>query len=141
VIAAPTPRVDLDPRSIALAITVQGEPVPKERPRVGRRGTRTPEKTRTWEQVIAIHARRALGASGVDGRSIFGVALTFVSGDRRARDIDNLVKLVFDSLNKLLWRDDCQVQELHARLVRGCANARTEILAFRIAPQEDDGAA
>jgi crossover junction endodeoxyribonuclease RusA len=142
VIAARTPSVALDPAAVALAITVPGEPVSKERPRSslvrGRIVVRTAPKTSAWEQVIALHARQTLRGAEPDATSTFGVALMFVSGDRRQRDIDNLVKLALDALNEVLWKSDHQIQELCSRLVRGGRVPRTEIVVYRINPFEEN---
>lgn len=34
-------------------------------------------------------------------------------------DIDNLTKSCLDSLNSVLWKDDCQIVELHAKKIFG----------------------
>lgn len=41
------------------------------------------------------------------------VSLILHPPTKRAYDIDNRIKPLLDSLNKLLWKDDCQVCELH----------------------------
>ena len=60
------------------------------------------------------------------------VALTlrFYSGKgRKGRppDLDNLIKLVQDSLTGILWKDDAQVKRLVAERFHGQGTPRTEI--------------
>ena len=42
------------------------------------------------------------------------VSMFFFMQDRRTRDLDNWVKSVTDALNKLVYDDDGQIDELHA---------------------------
>lgn len=139
-IAAPTPTVELDPLAVALSISVPGEPISKGRPRVvrsargsGRPITYTPQATAAQEQLVALYARQGMAGRDRDEASAFGVSLTFHLRTRVRRDIDNLSKLILDALNGIVWGDDSQVEELHARLVRGAADPRTGILVYRIA--------
>jgi Holliday junction resolvase RusA-like endonuclease len=60
----------------------------------------------------AVRLIRSSVAKPVTGR--LAVAITLCEPDRRRRDIDNYVKLLFDAANGLLWRDDAQVVDLHA---------------------------
>jgi Holliday junction resolvase RusA-like endonuclease len=46
------------------------------------------------------------------------LTVTFYRGDRVGCDLDNLVKLVSDGLNKLAFTDDKLVERLDARLHR-----------------------
>jgi crossover junction endodeoxyribonuclease RusA len=40
-------------------------------------------------------------------------------GDKRKRDLDNSNKLILDSLQKGLFVDDCQIDDLHIRRLLG----------------------
>jgi crossover junction endodeoxyribonuclease RusA len=106
-----------------MRITIPGEPVPKQRPRLGKNGTvYTPKQTRVAEDVIrwmltSSHVRPAEGD--------VAVFLDFSTSSRRRVDLDNLVKLVLDACNGLAWKDDSQVVLINARLERGSHTQRT----------------
>jgi len=56
------------------------------------------------------------------------VDVTFYLATRRRKDLDNLVKLVLDALNREAFRDDSQVVEINARKIFSDKdNARTEV--------------
>jgi len=87
---------------------VCGNPIPKGRPRVTRRGTYTPPRTAAWEQEIAIAFKAKYpGFEAWEGP--IDIDLVFVREDRRRCDLDNLTKAVLDALNGLAWKDDTQI--------------------------------
>lgn len=101
---------------------VLGEPVGKARPRVTRWGAYTPQKTVDYENKI----KAAYGGGfyeeylQIDVVAYFKV-LKSVSRKKRLQmldreikpakkpDIDNVLKIVLDSLNKVAYKDDAQV--------------------------------
>lgn len=89
-------------------LTVPGAPIPKARPRVYAGRGVTPKRTREAEDRI-----RALWAAQYPSmQPLTGdvhVGLDFYLPDRRARDWDNLAKLVTDALNGLAYEDDRQI--------------------------------
>ena len=99
----------------AVLFRVEGEPMVKARPRVTRSGhAYTPKTTVEAESRV----RAAFEASGCEGFSnAVGVELAFFQGTRARKDIDNMVKLVLDSLNGVAWGDDVQVNVVLARRV------------------------
>jgi Holliday junction resolvase RusA-like endonuclease len=57
--------------------------------------------------------------------------LAFFQGTRARKDIDNMVKLVLDSLNGVAWTDDVQVSVVLARRVYTVKErARTVVRIF-----------
>ena len=63
----------------------------------------------------------------------FRVDAAFWVSDRRRRDIDNLLKLVLDALNKgVAWHDDFQVVEIHATRQSDLEHPRTEVTVGRL---------
>lgn len=91
-----------------IVFRVEGEPVPKQRPRLGKHGVYTPSKTRAFEELVGWEYRRANPGVPVslDGR--FTVWCRFgIAG--RDKDCDNLLKSVLDGLNGVVWADDRQV--------------------------------
>ncbi|MDQ3834307.1 MAG: RusA family crossover junction endodeoxyribonuclease [Actinomycetota bacterium] len=93
-------------------------PVAKQRPRVGRGHAYTPQQTKNAEESLG-WLLRAKGAQLYAREVPLSVRMVFRCGKgtgwRVARpDVDNLVKLVGDSANGILWSDDAQIVELHA---------------------------
>jgi Holliday junction resolvase RusA-like endonuclease len=99
----------------AVLFTVEGEPMVKARPRMTKTGhTYTPKATVEAENRV----REAFEATGCEGFSgAVGVELAFYQGTRARKDVDNLVKLVLDSLNGIAYEDDVHVNVVLARRV------------------------
>ena len=106
------------------SIIMQIEPAGKGRPRFSRGGrTFTPEKTRLKEEEIRYWLIRE-NAPRFEGALKVAMGFGFerpksVSEKKRPYhtvkpDLDNLVKLVKDSGNKILWNDDSQIVDLRA---------------------------
>lgn len=108
-----------------IVITVPGQPTGKARPRVVRGHTYTPVETTKAEWDIGWLAKQA-GAQitaapvALTVRAYFRVpprwpkrwredALTGVLHHTRKPDGDNVLKLVGDALNHIIWEDDGQV--------------------------------
>lgn len=131
-------RENIDPYVVA-RFNVDGEPVSKARPRFvqfgGRVKTYTPKKTRDSENEVAWHFRQARPDWQVDGASGFGVFAVFFAEGFQRRDVDNMLKLVLDALNGVVWADDSQVTEVSGRQTRGgvefTGGARTAIMIYR----------
>lgn len=78
---------------------------------------RVSEAARSWKaQAMAVlNSSRCTGVSWpLAGR--LGVVIEAWSPNQRARDLDNLIKVVLDSGNQLLWQDDAQIDDI--RIVR-----------------------
>ena len=98
------------------AFTVDGEPIPKARPRLGRHGkTYTPSRTTTWEEQVGWTYREA---QGPEFHGSVHVTLRFRRKSRRRADLDNLIKSVLDGLNGVAWQDDSQVKCIEADVVQ-----------------------
>ena len=108
-----------------IKIVVYGEPTPKGRPKVARRGQYstiyTPQKTREAEQSFQAQALKFKPEQPLDEAlrvSIFFYKLKPKSMPKKVihwtkkPDIDNMAKLVLDSMNKIFFRDDSQIIEL-----------------------------
>ncbi len=103
---------------------IPGNPVPKERPRVTNAHTYTPQRTLKAEKAIQAYALQAR-VKPLVGDLI--VEIWFFRDNQRRCDIDNLAKLVLDSLNKVAWRDDTQIIDLLLYKRYDRENPRTEI--------------
>lgn len=103
-------------------VVINERPVPKGRPRLGRRGrVFTPEKTLMAEAVI----REAWDGPKFEGpvsiKVVFsptGTEVTVMEYDgtqsKLRGDIDNYVKTLMDGLNGVAWDDDKQVHYVEA---------------------------
>lgn len=118
----------------AIWIVIPGAPTGKGRPRVATRGGHarayTPAKTRTREGIVASLAMDAMaGRPAMTGPVQVAVSVVSpipTSWSRRKRaeaidqpcpvkpDLDNIIKLVLDSINGIVFADDRQVVELIA---------------------------
>lgn len=113
-----------------MKLRIDGEPIPKGRPRFsvirGKVHTYTPEKTRAAEEAMRWHLRSAW--TGEPTTKECHVQLTFAAKSKRS-DIDNFCKLVLDAANGIVWTDDRQVTRLMVDLYRvdSVADAFTEI--------------
>lgn len=105
---------------------IAGDPVPKGRPRISGGRAVTPEATRLAE--IAFRAATKTALRGAEhllplaGAVELEVVFTLVPTAKKPKaeqapgrwhtqkpDVDNLLKLVCDALNGLVWNDDAQV--------------------------------
>ena len=135
---------DVDTMQNHFKITIEGAPQAKGRPRFARRGkfvsTYTPKKTMDAETTIKLVAKSII-RKPLEGAVSFFIALhmPIPSSYSKKRseglkntphmkrpDIDNLIKLVMDSLNGVAWDDDNQVVKIGAVKIYS-DNPRTEI--------------
>lgn len=121
---------------------LDGEPVPKARPRLGRNGNvYTPAATAAAESAIGWRVKERYEGLAPTALPV-GLAVAFDCRGSRGRrdgraDLDNLVKTVKDALNGIAWVDDSQVEELHATLRRGSPTPGTDIRVYLLnEPQE-----
>jgi Holliday junction resolvase RusA-like endonuclease len=114
--------------------TVLGEPQGKGRPKFGgktkdgRTITRTPEKTVLYENLIATEYRRQVGSKkfedneNLDMRVMAYYTIPASASKKKQKqmengeirptkkpDMDNIVKVIADSLNQIAYRDDAQI--------------------------------
>lgn len=126
---------------VVARFTIEGEPCSKARARFTKRGSRvltyTPEKTKQAEEHIAQLFRQVvIQDHEPDDRDItYGVMALFFCGNRQRRDVDNMLKLILDGLNKVAWPDDEQVIEISGRKTLTLEfpdDARTEVVIYRV---------
>lgn len=111
--------------------TIPGEPKGKGRPKFSRQGnfvrTYTPEVTASYENLVRLEYQRQCGIFigkdiplTMDIRAYFGIPKSaskvkreaMLSGDIRPTkkpDMDNIVKIIADSLNSFTYHDDSQI--------------------------------
>ena len=118
---------------------VPERPFVKQRPQFGRGRAWTPAETAAAEQAVRHYARRALpdGFAPFEGPVRLTLEFRFARAARQSKatlacpwhtfknDLDNLTKLVLDSLNKFVFVDDGQVAVLNSskRWADGAAGA------------------
>ena len=136
--------------TLVVTFSVDGDPVPKGRPRFARRGqfvqTYTDSKTLEYETLVGFKARQAIGASEpLKGALIvflylrYAVPLSYskkrkeacLSGQEYPKriDIDNCYKSITDAMNGIVYLDDSQIVEAHITKVyheQGGANVMVQ---------------
>ncbi|KDC15366.1 RusA family crossover junction endodeoxyribonuclease [Bordetella bronchiseptica] len=120
-----------------LKFDVPGVPVGKGRPRAAKAGKHitlyTPEKTAAYESTVALTARQAMaGNQLIDGpvSAVLDIRLPVPqSWSKRKQaaalggtelptkkpDADNVIKVIFDAINGVVWHDDTQVVDIVVR--------------------------
>ncbi len=120
-----------------LELTLLGDPISKARPRMGKNGhAYTPERTKAAER--AAQAQMMDAMLGQDpATTTLGLAVEFHCATKRATDGDNMLKLVTDAANGIVFADDSQIVEWYCRIYRGVGkkDAKTMILVYEL-PQD-----
>lgn len=115
----------------SVCFIVFGPPQPKQRARRGARGRwYTPAETRRYEAAVRAIASVNLAHWRRDGTYRLRVSAFF--GDRRRRDLDNVVKAVGDALNGVGYEDDSQVVETRTSKHVAPGDPRTIVMLERI---------
>jgi Holliday junction resolvase RusA-like endonuclease len=106
-----------------ISITLPIDPVAKGRPRFTKSGrVYTPSKTAHFESAIQRLLAPYKKTPAISGALVVSLVFTLVPPKKRVRDapsvkpdLDNFIKAVTDAANGILWQDDGQITELHAR--------------------------
>jgi crossover junction endodeoxyribonuclease RusA len=118
-------------RRLVACFMIFGEPASKARARFTGYGSPnleyTPELINLPRQRIAEAFAEARPGWTVDASREFAVSARFFPGTRQRRDVDNMVKLVLDACNGVVWVDDMQVTEISGRVTFNDPDARTEV--------------
>lgn len=119
-----------------LELEILGEPVGKGRPRFSRYGTYTPQKTKDYEEYVKqcyknkynIKQRPTEKPLNAKITAYFKVPTSYSNkkkkeliGQPHAKrpDIDNIIKIIFDSLNGLAYKDDNQITKIEVEKLYG----------------------
>jgi Holliday junction resolvase RusA-like endonuclease len=63
--------------------------------------------------------------------------LIFHLKGKRSRDTDNLLKVMLDAMNKVIYTDDKQVMEIHCKKVCNAVANKTVIKAYELTDEYD----
>lgn len=113
---------------MAITIRVAGDPVAKERPRIGKGGNiYTPRKTHVYEAGVGWKAKQAMQGASPFECPVELTAVCIIEPPQSwaqikreaaisglllpvsAADVDNYLKAICDGLNKIVFKDDKQV--------------------------------
>lgn len=108
---------------------ILGKPTGKGRPRLGKYGTYTPQKTKDYEDLVKLSFKNKYKVKPSEREIKMKITAVFepprrLSKKKRAElidweqgymhkpDIDNIAKIILDALNGLAYKDDNQVTTL-----------------------------
>lgn len=108
---------------------ILGKPTGKGRPRLGKYGTYTPQKTKDYEDLVKLSFKNKYKVEPSEREIKMKITAVFeparrLSKKKRAElidweqgymhkpDIDNIAKIILDALNGLAYKDDNQVTTL-----------------------------
>lgn len=108
---------------------ILGKPTGKGRPRLGKYGTYTPQKTKDYEELVKLSFKSKYKVEPSEKEIKMKITAVFepprrLSKKKRAElidweqgymhkpDIDNIAKIILDALNDLAYKDDNQVTAL-----------------------------
>jgi Holliday junction resolvase RusA-like endonuclease len=117
---------------VGAEFTVDGEPVPKGRPRLGQGRTYTPKRTTAAEKKVRAAFKQAMPGWDPEPDLTYGALVEFRTGSGSVVDIDNATKLIMDALNKVFYLDDIQVGDEFLHLVRGRGEPGVEVWLFAV---------
>ena len=111
-------------------ITIPGRPVPYVRTtQKAKFASKSYARYRDYKQFIQIHAKNQFKQPVIEGYVKISINV-YLNGKSvpmgNDGDIDNYIKSILDSLNKIIFKDDRQVIEVHARKMPS-KNERVEI--------------
>lgn len=139
-----------------ITFEIPGEPVGKARPKVTKRGTYTPKKTKEYEELVrwSFVAKRGqfqplTGPVSATIEAVFAIPKSVTKKNRDAMqkgqilplkkpDADNIAKAVLDSLNDGFgYHDDAQVVSLNVRK-RYCAEGELPHVTVHLEPYKPE---
>lgn len=120
--------------SIIAKVVIPGVPMSKQRPRFVRKtgAVFTPKETRDREHAIGQYVWAQGWRKPPEPELAFGVRAVFYVPDQQRKDVDNMLKLVLDGLNKVIWEDDSQVGEVMGWKREDAENPRTELVVYSL---------
>lgn len=125
------------PADLIARFELDGEPQSKARARSAKRGNKIITYSPHANKIAEAAVRSAyLGVTQKVENSddkAFAVRAIFYHATRQRRDVDNMLKLILDGLNKAAWADDTQVVEVSGRKVLvDKSEARTVVEVYQV---------
>lgn len=133
-----------------MRLTILGEPCAKQRPRLGKGFTYTPEKTVNYETLvkqlyIMQEKERLEGALKMTVNAFFSIPKSASKKNRekmlrgeirptKRPDWDNIGKIISDALNEMAYKDDCQIVDARVRKWYS-DNPRVEVDITELTPE------
>lgn len=111
----------------SLYFVVDGEPIPKERPRVSKGKAYTPDNTKKYKELVQQSASLAMRGKIPSNRLIY-LDIEFRRKNEVKADVDNLSKAIMDACNGILWQDDKQVRRLFVDVSYGWKDSACAIV-------------
>jgi len=106
----------MNDKKVLFYLTIPGNPVANQRPRMGRGYVYTPRKSKEYKELVASYIRSKY-RHAPDENNKFGLKATFYRSNKQRIDIDNLIKNLMDGITiASVWKDDSQLQELSAEI-------------------------
>ena len=119
-----------------MILEIKGTPIGKARPRLSRYGTYTPQKTKDYEEYVKLcyinkyNVKLAPTEKPLKAKitAFFEVPTSYSKKKKKELigqphtnkpDIDNIVKIILDSLNGLAYKDDKQIVKLEVEKLYG----------------------
>ncbi len=139
---------------MSIKLTIPGIPVSKGRPRVGKWGTYTPEKTVNYENLVKYcymeqgQGRKLEGPLRMDVGFFFPIPKSYskkqvelIKAQGMAHikkpDASNCLKSIEDGLNKLAYDDDSQIVELRLTKKYTLEEPRAEVTIAEVGNDRD----
>ena len=124
-----------------VSFEIQGQPVPKARPRVtrlknGLSRTFTPKATEAYAELVAWSYRKEVGEGIQLEGDLYFKGVFHREGKRRA-DFDNLAKAVTDALNGIAYQDDAQIVSAEVWVLYGAKQPRAKVTLRELEDPED----
>ncbi|NLU51571.1 MAG: RusA family crossover junction endodeoxyribonuclease [Clostridiaceae bacterium] len=133
-----------------MKLVIPGEPCAKQRPRLGKRHTYTPDKTVNYETLvkqlyITQGHERLEGALKMTVNAFFSIPKSASKKNRekmlrgeirptKRPDWDNVGKIISDALNEMAYKDDCQIVDATVRKWYS-DNPRVEVEITELTPE------
>lgn len=119
-----------------LYLVIPGRPFPKGRPRGSFRNGHlvfyTPKATKEAEKYISVIGKKIF-KHPLEGEVEMDITFYFKGNRKKIPDLDNLVKLTCDGLNKVAYKDDSQIKKLNASIQKDPME-RTELVIREVEP-------
>ena len=113
------------------SFTIPGKPVPKGRPRTGQGRVYTPSETRDYETKVGWCGARVM-TGRKPSKAWLRVAIDLYGEDIEKVDADNCAKSILDGLQKIVYSNDKQVDELYVRRHRGTPDPRAVVVVTEL---------